>query len=47
MEAVEDVALPDPLAFAGADQPTFNSGGREKVGIALDLCLAFWEVAAD
>ena len=46
-EAVKDMALPDALAFAGADQAPFNPCRGEKVGIGSDLIEALWKVALD
>jgi hypothetical protein len=41
------VALPDALAFAGADEATLNAGGSQEFRKSADFCLAFWKVAAD
>ena len=41
------MALPDALAFAGADQASFDPCGGKKVGIGSDLIEALWKVALD
>ena len=41
------MALPDALAFAWADQATFNPCGNEKFSKCPNLSLALWEVAAE
>ena len=45
IQAVKDMALPDALAFAGADQPPFDPCRGEKMGIGSDLIEALWKVA--
>jgi hypothetical protein len=47
MKAVEDMALPDALAFARPNKTTLNSGGDEKFGKGCNLSFSLWEVAAD
>ena len=41
------MALPDPLAFAGADETSFDPSGGEKVGVGSDLIEALWKIALD
>ena len=47
MEAIEDMALPDTFALTRPNEATLNSGSYQEFGIGLNLCLAFWKVAAD
>jgi hypothetical protein len=35
-KAVEDVAIPDPLAFAGANQPSFDTCADQEFGKSLN-----------
>ena len=41
------MALPDALAFAGADEAPFDPCGGEKMGVSSDLIEALWKVALD
>ena len=47
MEAVEDMALPNALAFTWADKASFNPCCYEKLGIGENLALTLRKVAAD
>jgi hypothetical protein len=47
MKAVEDMAIPDALAFARAYQATLNSSGDQEFGKGCNLSFSHWEVAAD
>ena len=47
VEAVQDMALPDALAFSRPDQPALNSSARQQFGVGANLGLSLWKVAAD
>jgi hypothetical protein len=47
MKAVEDMAIPDALAFARPNKATLNSGGDQEFGKGSNLSFSLWEVAAD
>jgi hypothetical protein len=47
MEAVEDMALPDTIALARANQATLNSGTYQELGKCPNLSFSLWKVAAD
>jgi hypothetical protein len=46
-EGVEDVALPDSIAFSRANQATLNTCPFEEVGIGADSPLFFRKVASN
>jgi hypothetical protein len=46
-EGVEDMALPDSIAFTRADEATLNTCSFEEVGIGADLPLLLRKVAGD
>jgi hypothetical protein len=44
-ERVEDMALPDTVTFAGANEATLNTGSLEEIGIGANSPLLFRKVA--
>jgi hypothetical protein len=45
-EGVEDMALPDAIAFTGADKATFDTWTFEEIGIGADSPLLLRKVAS-
>jgi hypothetical protein len=45
-EGVENMALPDAIAFTRADEATLNAGSLKEIGIGADSSLFLWEVAS-
>jgi hypothetical protein len=45
-EGVEDMALPDSVAFTGADEATLNTCTFKEIGIGADSPLLFRKVAS-